>query len=324
MRRNTSGLHRPLLALFSLLGPVGCDELLPLPVPTSPGTHDRFLDHDGLRRGYKLHIPPSYDGTESVPLVFMLHGGTGNVDQAARAYHWLEKADERGFIVVFPQGVGRAPTWNAVHCCGTALRHGVDDVGFIAVLIDELSTALAIDPKRIYATGMSNGGMMCHRLAAERADLFAAIAPVAATIGGQVDANAPVEYPPTPTGPMPVVMFNGTDDHRVPYDGGPSEGLTPGRIDLSVEESVQFWVSNNACNPTPSEESNAAGTVVTKTYLHTGNGADVVLYTIVGGGHAWPGARPNPLGAAIGLDPPTHDISATDAIWDFFAAHPKP
>jgi len=293
---------------------------LPTDIPTEPGTYTLGLDHDGMSRHYILHVPAGYDGATPLPVLFMLHGSFGSAEGASIYYGWREKADAEGLIAIFPQGAGEVETWNAAHCCGFARRRGVDDVGFIVAILDAASAVLAVDSHRVYATGMSNGAMMCHRLGAERPDIFAAIGPVAGTVGGEPIIGAPEELPPTPAAPLPVIMFHGTDDNFVLYGGGlPRRGALLGRIDASVAESVQFWVTADGCDSEPLIESLADGSVVRESY-DCPPGAEIILYTIIGGGHAWPGGQlPRPQ-----ADPPTPAISATDTIWTFFAAHPRP
>jgi len=143
---------------------------------------------------------------------------------------------------------------------------------------------------------------------------------VAASIGGQEDAAAPLEMPAPPSAPVPVITFHGTADMHVLYDGGQSQGVSETRIDLPVSEAVQFWVDANDCETTPVQDVSATGNVRRDLYAHRGNGADVVLFTIVGQGHAWPGGlQPTAIS-----DPPSSEISATDETWAFFAAHPRP
>lgn len=219
--------------------------------PLASGDHDLTLDHDGQTREYKLHVPPQYDRCARLPLVFMLHGGFGSSENAAEDYGWNEKADAEGFFVCYPDGTGTIQTWNAMHCCGYARRNDVDDVGFIAALIDEVTRFARIDSHRIYATGMSNGAMLSHRLGAERPDLFAAIAPVAGAVGGQENTDAPFVFPPNPASPVPIIIFHGTADTHVLYDGGETQAGVGDRVDVSVAESADFWVQANGCDSIP-------------------------------------------------------------------------
>jgi len=283
------------------------------------GDHKLTLRHDGRNRSYILHVPTGYDGMRNLPLVIMLHGGFGDGAGAARFYGWSEKADTEGFFVAYPDGLNRA--WNAGYCCGRSQRRDVDDVGFLAAMIDEIKADVAVDPKRIYATGMSNGAMMSHRFAAERPNLVAAIGPVAGSIGGQTSASAAVEVPPAPASPVAVMIIHGTDDQHVLFEGGETVGgVVRGRIDLSVAESVQFWVDANGATDTPVIEPNAAGDVIKETHAAQGNYADVVLFKVVGQGHAWPGG----IKPRLVADVPSTSLNATDELWTFFAAHPKP
>ena len=286
------------------------------------GDHTVQVRFDGRNRKVIVHIPPSYDQNQGVvPLVFMFHGGGGSAKQAARSYHWKEQSDLDGFIVMFPEGTGLVKTWNVTHCCGSALRKNVDDVGFVRMLIQQAKTQLRIDEKRIYATGMSNGGMLSHLLGSEMSDIFAAVAPVAGTIGGQVDSNSEEQRIGPPVQPIPIMMFHGEEDTNVQYFGGESKGgFNTGRIDLSQEECVQFWVNENGTVKKPVVDVSDSGNIITRTFedMNQGRNADVVNVTVVNQGHAWPGGKFNGIG-----DPPSQEISATALIWEFFAAHPR-
>jgi polyhydroxybutyrate depolymerase len=285
------------------------------------GDYNGVLPFDDADRTFILRVPPRHNGQTPLPLVIMLHGGFGSAVNAARDYHWPAKADAEGFYAVFPDGLGAVQTWNATHCCGFARRNNVNDVGFIRALVAGLRNVLPIDTRMVFATGMSNGAMLAHRLGAEAADVFAAIAPVAGAIGGQVDANSPVVTPATPGGPVSVILFHGTADMSVLYDGGASQSpVADGRIDLAVDDAVQFWVSANQTTTAPVTTTSASGNVIQNHFARQGTTAEVVLYTIVGQGHAWPGS----LQPFAGADPPSTEISATDTIWEFFRTHPKP
>jgi len=270
-----------------------------------------------------LHVPPQVAGEGALPLVVMLHGGTGTGAGAAELYGWPAKSDVEGFLVAFPDGIGR--TWNAEHCCGPSYRQDVDDVGFIEKLIDDIAKRADVDRRRVFATGMSNGAMMSYRLAAERAELFAAIGPVAGAIGGQADIESPLQVIRQPGQPVPVIIFHGKQDMRVKYDGGETvSSISPGRIDLAVADAVNFWVQANGANTTPTVETNDTGHVTHSRYPADAGYADVELYAISDQGHAWPGGLAPSIGGVEIGDPPSLEVSATDEIWEFFAAHPKP
>ena len=285
------------------------------------GNYNGVLPFEDTDRTFILHIPPHHDGRTALPLVIMLHGGFGSAVNAARDYHWPAQADAEGFYAIFPDGLGTVQTWHATHCCGFALRNNVNDVGFIRALVAGLGDILPIDPQRVFATGMSNGAMLAHRLGADAGDVFAAIAPVAGSVGGQVDAGSPVLMPATPAAPVSVIIFHGTEDQSVLYNGGPSQSpVADGRIDLSVNDAMLFWVAANQTDTTPVTETSASGNIIKDTYARQGTSAEVIVYTVVGQGHAWPGG----LAPFAGADPPSAEISATDAIWEFFKNHPKP
>lgn len=285
-------------------------------VSIHPGDYNGSLSVDGRQRSYILHLPPSYNNKTKMPLVIVLHGGGGNAENIMTTTGFSAKADAAGFIVVYPNGTSRLNndnllTWNAGNCCGYALDNNVDDVSFIRALIDELLGRLAVDPARIYATGMSNGGMMCYLLACQLSDKIAAIAPVAGAMGMD---NC------YPTQPVSVIIFHGTADEHVLYYGGKPLKQVDNhpRIDKSVSYAVNFWVKANDCFPVSQKE--VMGTIIKETYSGGKDGSEVVLYTIVDGKHAWPGGTSGWLGG----DVPTKELSATDVMWDFFASHPKP
>jgi polyhydroxybutyrate depolymerase len=293
------------------------------PEALAPGNYTLSLANGTDQRDVILHIPPAYDGSTQLPLVIVLHGGAQNAIGIQRLSEMDGDADELGFVVAYPNGSGRLGdkilTWNSGYCCGYSLEHNIDDVGFISLLIDNLLSHYSIDPNRVFITGISNGGMMTYRAGAELASKVTAIAPIAASIGGQQNANNPVYTIPQPSSPVAVMAFHGKQDQHVLYDGGvgPAE-LTFGRIDFSVAQSIDFWVQANGCNPQPATETQADGNIIIETYGGCTNDATVVLVTIVDGGHAWPGAH----GGIVG-DPPTLDISANEMMLQFFLEHPK-
>ncbi len=250
-----------------------------------------------------------------MPLVIVLHGGGGNAAYAERMTGFTEKARKEGFIVVYPEGTGLLQsmllTWNAGHCCGYAMNQKVDDVGFIRALIDELVRAYPVDPSRIYATGMSNGGMMTHRLGIELSDRFAAIAPVVATVFG--DEKKPAQ-------PVSALMINGMLDRNVPHSGGPPGGRgnrawdgSPARPAL---EQAEFWASANGCNERQLEEDNDRRTF----WRYACPAGLAVKWVLVkDNGHAWPGGQ---RGSSRG-DEPSSSLNATEVIWEFFKARSK-
>ncbi len=315
-RWKTSTTIGVVVLLTACIGGDASPAAAPAPIAATGGTVARSLAFDGRTRTYHLHIPPGYDAASAVPLVVVLHGGGGTGLGVERQSGMSAKADAAGFIAVYPDGTGRLDdrllTWNTWNCCGYAQTNGVDDVGFIRTLVGQLQREYRIDAARVYATGLSNGGMMAYRLACDAADLFAAVAPVSGALN--TDTCAPAR-------PVSVVAFHGTDDQNIPYDGGTGTksfpGTTPRRTDRSVAYATGVWVQNDGCTPTPQRMQ--TGSIVREEYTGGADGAAVTLYTIGGGGHAWPGGDR----IAGFLDSPTQELSATDAMWAFFVQHPR-
>lgn len=260
------------------------------------------LESSGMTRSIRVHVPASYDPARPTPVVLDFHGYTMSAQAQEDMTRFPAKADALGFITAHADGTGSLRGWNAGACCGTPAQTNLDDVGFVNALLDELEARLCVDPRRVYSTGFSNGGFLSHRLACEASDRIAAIAPVSGMMG--IDDC-------TPTRPIPVMHFHGTSDTIVPYDGG---GLTGYR---SAAETDAGWAMRNGCD-TATTETFANGD--SRCVSHTGcdGGSEVTLCTITGGGHTWPGGGYFPGGHI------TTDLSATDAMWAFFAAHPLP
>lgn len=287
---------------------------IPDQLPSLPaGKTTRTLTHDKLERSYTLYVPTSINWDEPVPLVFVFHGGTGNAQSAILMSGFNNVADKNGFLLVYPNGTGRLSddkllTWNGGDCCGYAQEKNVDDVGFVRAVVAELETLVEIDAGRIYATGLSNGAILSQRLACEAADIFTAVAPVAGTLNFS---------PCQPSQPVSVIAFHGTADQHIPYDGGYGPDSLVNVDFASVQNSVEFWLMSDGCNPQP--QANAFADIEHEVW--TGCAADtaVELYTIIGGGHSWPGGD----SGWPGSDKPTQTISASELIWEFFAAHPR-
>ncbi|MFO0930233.1 MAG: PHB depolymerase family esterase [Gemmataceae bacterium] len=286
---------------------------LTAPAALGPGDHTRTLEVGGHTRTYLVHVPKRADLKRPVPVVLALHGALMNGPMMVWFSGLNATADRHGFVVVYPSGTGRGPflTWNAGGFFAGGRR--VDDVAFIGRLLDDLATVLPVDPKRVYACGMSNGAMMCYRLAAELSDRIAAIAPVAGTIA-VADSR--------PTRPVPVLHFHGTKDTLVPFERRPGKGAPLIRLQ-SVGESVDTWVRLNGCPKMPGklEVLSTDGDelrVTRATYGPGKGGAEVVLVTVEGGGHTWPGQRP-PVDF---LGKTAKTVSANELLWQFFRRHP--
>lgn len=268
----------------------------------------------GIERTYIMHLPAGYQKSNSYPLIFVLHGGTANAENAMRMSQMSPKADQEGFIVVYPNGTGKFEDkflhWNDGSERSDKEVNSVDDVAFFQQLISYLESNYQVDPKRIYATCLSNGAIMTYRLGVELSDKLAAIAPVSGALN--YDKSLPIY-------PVSVIIFHGTADKYVPYDGGVGKSSGGQRQDKSVAYAVDFWVKHDGCNPTPVKTEQ--GNIIKEEYSGGKAGSEVVLYTIKNGGHAWPGGK---AGIRYGnVDEPTQEISAIDLIWEFFKKHHK-
>lgn len=279
-----------------------------------PGTHRFTLEHGGQERHYLVHVPPAYRPGHPTPVVFAFHGGGGSMDIMASAHYGLvDKADREGFLAVFPNGYSRWPggklaTWNAGHCCGAARDKGSDDVGFVRAVLQQVDQRWSVDSKRVFATGMSNGGMMSYRLACEMADRFTAIAAVAGTDNTQQCR---------PNRPVPVLHIHALDDTHVLYQGGAGSDAFRDASAVtdftSVGETVRRWTAHNQCASAPTRTLTVAGAYC-DTYSPCAAAAPVRLCVTETGGHSWPGgSKVRSVGTV-----PSQALVANDAIWAFF------
>jgi polyhydroxybutyrate depolymerase len=256
---------------------------------------DMSLIHDGLERHYLVHLPPSYDGSSEVPLMLAIHGGNSSSHDLENMSGLSSKADEEGFIVVYPNAsMEGSQWWNAGESFGPASQRNIDDVGFISALIETLSVDYAIDPHRIYVTGFCLGSMMTYRLGAELSDRIAAIAPVA----GQM-----ILREINPTRAVPILYFHDLNDTVVPYEGAVIEGYPVS----SVDSVLSLWIESNECRTSPDTIFNQHE-IVGKLWPASTTTGDIILYTTSTGDHDWPAGF----------------IVANRLIWDFFATHPIP
>lgn len=262
-----------------------------------------------------VHLPTGYRADRPTPLVLAFHGGGGHAEHMAEHYGLRQKADEAGFIVAFPNGDSRFPggklaTWNAGGCCGDARDKGVDDVAFARAVVAALQAKYAIDAGRVFATGMSNGGMLSHRLACEAADVFRAVAAVAGT-----DATRSC----TPSRPVSVLHIHAQDDSHVLFNGGAGPDAFRDRSKVmdfvSVPETMARWAQRNQC-PAPPQRTLSVPGAWCETQTGCAGGVRVQLCVTETGGHAWPGVehgRRNKPAASQALN-------ANDTLWRFFEA----
>ncbi|HEY4398398.1 MAG TPA: PHB depolymerase family esterase [Acidimicrobiia bacterium] len=317
------------LCATAALAPTSADAAGQLP----PGDQQFTIDFGGGAREYLAHVPVGAEPGRKLPVVFNFHGG-GSDAPTQKAYSQMDAtADRHGFIVVYPQGVPPAPgqqslrTWNAGKCCGPAKRTNADDVGFTFAVLDDLAGRTPVDKRRVYATGISNGGMMAYRLAADASKRVAAIASVA----GQVEVTKFA-----PSRPVPVMEFHSVDDPRALYNGGlgpPFPGTAIQNQFDSVQAGIDRWVRYDGCKRTPKTgpteqgrlgSSDAGETATRITYTPCKQDAEVVLWKLTGAGHVWPGTpidvSGTPRGAVLGES--TKVVDANELMWEFFAKHP--
>lgn len=263
------------------------------------------LTFGGLKRTYRLYIPKVYKASQPVPLILNLHGLTSNSQQQEAYGDFRPIADTANFILVHPEGTnnGYGNGWNNFGALGT----GTDDVGFLNALIDKISASYSIDQKRVYSTGMSNGGFMSYDLACFLNNRIAAIASVT---GSMITSHLKACKVTRPT---PVMEIHGTADNTVPYAGGGALSFT------HIDTLVNFWVKLNGCDPAvkttlPNTNTTDGSTVEHYVFDHGKNNTSVELYKVIGGSHSWPGAPAVIAGT-------NQDFSASREIWRFFSKY---
>ncbi len=275
---------------------------------------------DGTKRWYLLYVPDNIVKDKRVPLLLVFHGGGSTPKAQQRQLGFDRQADRDGFIVVYPEAIGR--NWNDGRESDATSSHrdAVNDLAFITALIDRLSEDYAIDPKRIYATGISNGAMMSHYLAMHMAKRIAAIAPV---VGGLA---APQAARFKPNDPVAVLIIQGTEDPLVPYAGG-AIAKKHGTI-ISTDDAVKKWVDANACEAQPKTEHwpdrdpQDGCRVTAYTWDSCRAGTKVKLLKLEGAGHTWPNGTQYLPQSWIGKV--CRDFDGNEVIWEFFKNHPKP
>jgi polyhydroxybutyrate depolymerase len=291
-------LVRRSLALGMVLLAAACggggEDSSPPPAPVQHGE----IAIDGLSRPYRVFVPPTLDRSRPAPLVVVLHGGNGSIDDIVRATLFDREAAEGGFIVAYPEATMKA--WNAGTCCGSAPRRNPDDVGFIGRVLDELLAGYPVDPSRVFLTGVSNGAMMAYRFACEHADRVTAVGSV---------AGAVVHPGCQPSRPVSVLEIHGTDDPLIPYLGGkPDAPEAAGSAPYTAtRDMARQWADWNGCPAAAPPR--VDGPVTTESWGGCRNGSAVSLVTVQGGGHIW---------FASGLGPANGALDATATIWRFF------
>ncbi len=279
------------------------------------GDHEYWIETGGTRRRYLLHVPPTYQAGIPMPLVIAMHGGGGNAENTVSTFQLNPVADQHGFLVAYPEGSGSvmvfgkvSGSWNAGGCCGEAALRQTDDVGFISTMLDAIESSYGIDPKRVFATGFSNGSMMSYKLAVDMSDRIAAIAPIA----GQAMILSWSHL----TRSVPTLHIHGTADPCALYNGSEPEGICGSCLNRYYEQIgiPTVGTGGTQCNAVPVSMRSWAGINrfinFTRTVLDTptvqcivydqraiipgwnfGN-AEIELCSIEGLGHNFPKANP--------------------------------
>lgn len=272
------------------------------------------ITHENLERTYTVYIPASVS-SRNAPLIIALHGsGNSSQDMMNRSeFHLL--AEEKGFIVVFPNAYKHIWNDGRKYDQSPSHRNKVDDVGFLMKLTDLMIEDYSVDASRVYIAGFSNGGMMAHRMAVEHSDKFAAFAAVASAMPLEVSQGSPQD-------PLSMLAINGTADGIVVWEGGWLHTKTTdrGRV-LSVENTVAYWVSHDACEQPgliKMENRNLTDktSLVITRYKDCNDSSEVVFYRVKGGGHTWPGEQYASSNASAGKI--SREIHASRVIWEFF------
>jgi polyhydroxybutyrate depolymerase len=291
--------------------------------PIASGSDSFALRFGGLERHYVVHVPGSYDGRTRIPVVVMLHGAGGTAKGAMEETGWTGKADEAGFLAVFPEAtppdrsrsarfLTNPQVWNDGSGRGHAGLRGVEDVGFVNAVIDDLCSKFLVDERRIFVTGFSNGASMTFRVGAELSGRIAAIAPVSGHFWLNISRL---------DNPVSLIYIIGTEDPLNPLEGG--ETRTPWGIAEKkprVEESVLKWARLLECPSEPKLLNDRDGVKVVL-YGPGREGSELFYYTIADMGHTWPGGKSLLPERLVGRT--SNRIRATDVIWDFFQNHPK-
>lgn len=280
----------------------------------------RTLTSGGLERRYHLHVPPGLPRNGTAPLILVFHGRGGDGAGMERLTGFSALADRSHFVVVYPDGFGRSWNDGREGARSVAQRGDVDDVAFVSALLDTLTAELRVDPRRIFATGLSNGGAFSHYLAANLASRIAAVASVAGGLAW------PFAYRFAPVAAVSVLVIHGTADPLVPYRGGAVAGGNLGR-EMGAEATARRWEDADgirgeaATGELPDTDPADGCKARWRRWSGGRKRTEVWLYTLEGGGHTWPGGPQYLPRRLIGRV--CRDFDATFAIWDFFSRHGK-
>ena len=292
----------------------------PSPVGLKAGDYGRRFIHDGLERSYEIHVPSQAAPRSGYPIVLVFHGG-GSYSAAVRYESRFDEVSNRyGFIVVYPSGTNRRlypkdrlVTWNDGRKFSDGRSNDIDDVGFIAALLDDLAEFVRIDALRVFAAGYSNGAQFVYRLVKQLPKRIAAIAAIAGQRG-------PDEFFPPPARPVSVLQFAGLEDKVGPYNGGsPAVSVEFITVLKPVPEVVREWAEFDGCSVEPARRT--IGSAEEVVFGPGREGSEVVLWVLKNGGHTWPGGNVLPNSAAM-VGETTHAIFGSELMWKFFERHP--
>jgi len=283
-------------------------------------TVEKTIICNSLKRSYFLHVPPSLQKDKPIPMVFVFHGAEGDGTVIEQLTKFSNLADREGFIAVYPNGYwknfndGREPFVSRAH------RENIDDVAFVATLIEKISSEFPIDKQRIFATGFSNGAIFSHYLAAHLSGIIAAIAPV----DGGIAELFQDKFKPEKA--VSVLIIQGSEDPWMPFRGG---GIIEGKFGhiIDTHKAAQLWIKHNGCagelrtGALPDTDTSDGCSVKWYSWRNCRQGTEVMLYAIEGGGHTWPNTIQYLPVKDIGRM--SRDFDATKLIWEFFKKHPK-
>jgi polyhydroxybutyrate depolymerase len=309
----------------------------PVLAPQS-GSYVFTLTFDGMQRDYRLHVPPAAASGQPLPLVLNLPGATQNAQLEEITSDMDPNADMNGYLAAYPDGtrISKVLTpdpvaknaqygWNAGMCCGLPVTKHINDVGFLLRVIADIAAKTPVDLRRVYMTGISNGGMMAYAMAAEASGHVAAIS----SVSGQVEI--PVIHP---TRAVPTMEFHSVNDPIAKFDGTPS---TNPLDRLSVMQGIDQWVKADGCAKKPTTGATITGavgsisageTATPVTYTHCRSGAEVALWRFTGSGHVWPGSplnmgpKKNWILAGVGRG--IILVNADETMWQFFQKYSLP
>lgn len=289
-------------------------------VLNDPNLKSETLTWGKLERNYLSYIPSNLPKDKKVPLVICLHGFTSSAEETVEISDGIMNrlADRDGAIVLYPNATDKH--WNDISGGYYEETRGVDDTGFVAFLTDKYINEYNVDPKRVYVTGFSNGGEMTLTLACRIPEKITAIACIISNMGVEMAEKYKNGKP------LPILIMDGTGDPVVPWNGGKVEmgGKVMGNL-LSNDDTVKFWVARNGAGKNCSEENlpdthpEDGSTVIRKSHKNSKNGAEVILYEIVNGGHTVPGMKSDK--PANDKNRINMDINGFEVIWNFFMRH---